>query len=234
MRKIAASLSITLAALMLTACGGNKTGQASSEPASETQAQTETEDVSAEPGSWAPLATVRERDIVSTDDEYDYEIVDGGASITSYKGSDTEVVIPDTIGGAPVTSIGFYAFEAKDQLLTVTMPETVTKICECAFCGCTSLYSINIPQGMQEIQRGAFVDCTALTDMTIPASVTKVGEETFTGCTSLASLNIENPDLAYESWGLEELPSVWVSAPEGSAASVWADKINSGEAEEVQ
>ena len=61
MRKIAASLSITLALLMLTACGGSKTGQASSEPAGETQPQSETEDVSSEPGSWAPLATVRER-----------------------------------------------------------------------------------------------------------------------------------------------------------------------------
>ena len=144
------------------------------------------------------------------------------------------MVIPDTLGGAPVTGIGFYAFEAKDQILTVTMPETVTKICECAFCGCTSLYSINIPQGLQEIQRGAFVDCSSLTDMTLPASVTAVGEEAFTGCQALSSVIIENPDLAYENWGLEEIPSVWVSAPDGSAAAVWAEKINSGEAMEVQ
>ncbi len=232
MKKIAASLSLILAVLTLTACGGSKTGQASSEPVGDDQA--ETEEVNNEPASWEELGTARERHIVSTDEQFDYEIYDGGAIITSYKGNDTEVVIPDTMGGAPVTDIGFYAFEGKSQVLTLTMPETVTKICECAFCGCSSLYSINIPQGLQEIQRGAFVDCTALTDMTLPASVTKVQEEAFTGCNALASLIIENPDLAYENWGLEELPALTVTAPEGSAAAVWAEKINNSEAGEVQ
>lgn len=233
MRKIAAALTFILAAMTLTACGGKKSGQDQSGPAGDnTQAIEETETVPEEPGSWAPLATVRERDIISTDDEFNYEILDGGAIITTYKGNAEEVIIPDTIGGAPVTNIGFYAFEAKDQLLTVTIPETVTRISECAFCGCTSLYSINLPQGLQEIQRGAFADCTSLTDMTLPSSVTEVQKETFTGCVSLSSLIIENPDLAYEDWGLEELPALTITAPEGSAASVWAQNITSAKEEQ--
>ena len=43
--------------------------------------------------------TVRERNIVSND-TYEYEIYKGGAIITKYKGSMTEVVIPDEIDGA--------------------------------------------------------------------------------------------------------------------------------------
>ncbi|MBQ3885356.1 MAG: leucine-rich repeat protein, partial [Ruminococcus sp.] len=86
-----------------------------------------------------------------------------------------------------------------------------------------------IPQNLKEIQRGAFVDCAALTDMTLPASVTKVCEEAFTGCTGLTSLTIQNPDLAYEAWGLEELPNLTVNTPEGSAAEKWASELHSGD-----
>lgn len=224
---IAVSLMLSLSAAIFAGCG--KIEDSSSDSDSEIKGQEETTAEVTELESWAPLVTVRERDIVSTNDEFNYEIFEGHAIITSYKGNAEDVVIPDEIGGAPVGEIGFYAFEAKTNLKTVVMPETVTKICECAFCGCTSLYAINIPQNLKEIQRGAFVDCAALTDMTLPVSVTKVCEEAFTGCTGLTSLTIENPDLAYEAWGLEELPNLTVNTPEGSAAEKWASELHNGD-----
>jgi hypothetical protein len=226
---ITVSLAFALSAGLLSACGGKKSGQDSESPDYETQPQEETAEVSTELESWAPLATVRDRDIVSTDDEFDYEVYEGHTIITSYKGNAQTVEVPAEMGGAPVTEIGFYAFEAKDGLLEVVLPDSVTKICECAFSGCADLYSINMPQSLTEIQRGAFVECTSLTDITIPASVVKVQEEAFTGCTGLTSVTVENPELEYDYWGLEELPSVTVYAPEGSAAAQWAEKINNGE-----
>lgn len=221
---IAVSLMLSLSAAIFAGCGKIEDSSSDSEP--EVIGQEETTAEVTELESWAPLVTVRDRNIVSTDDEFNYEIYEGHAIITSYKGDAEEIVIPDEIGGAPVGEIGFYAFEAKKNLRSVVMPETVTKICECAFCGCSSLYAINIPQNLKEVQRGAFVDCAALTDMTLPASVTKVSEEAFTGCTGLTSLTIENPDLAYEAWGLEDLPNVTVYAPEGSAAEKWVSELH--------
>lgn len=225
MRKTAAAILAVLAALSLAACVGGKSSEEKSSAVQESSApETSSAEEEIELDTWAPLATTRERNIVSDDELFDYEILDGGAIITKYKGSDTEVVIPDKIGGAPVTQIGFYAFEAKDELLTVAVPATVEKICECAFCGCASLYSINLPDKLKEIERGAFVDCVSLTTITLPESVEKVGEEAFTGCEGLTELNILNPDLIYEYWGLEEL-DVTINAPEGSVAALWAANL---------
>ena len=41
----------------------------------------------------------------------------------------------------------------------------------------------------------------------------------------MTSLTIMNPDLAYESWGLEDLPNLVVYAPEGSSAAAWASDM---------
>ena len=217
-RLLCVSFFLALTAV-LTGCG-ESTGKADNASTPTTQKVTEEADTTAEPGTYEPLATVRERDIVSNE-IYDYEIYDGGVIITKYKGSDTEVTIPDEIDGSPVTEIGFYAFEAMG-VSSVTLPETVRVIGEGAFIDCTALVSINLPSGLTTVERGAFAGCTAIPELTVPAGVKEIKRGAFAGCTSLTSLELLSAELSYDEWGIEDLPDLKIYAPEGSAAAGWA------------
>ena len=76
------------------------------------------------------------------------------AEVIDYGGEDTEIVIPETSRGLPVTSIGKRALRAKD-LTKVTFPERLETIEEFAF------------------------DSNSLTEIEIPASVTSIGHFAF-------------------------------------------------------
>jgi hypothetical protein len=52
---------------------------------------------------------------------------------------------------------------------TTVIPESVTKIGDDAFLGCTSLKSITIPESVTEIGSEAFYDCTSLVTINVPA-----------------------------------------------------------------
>ncbi len=62
-------------------------------------------------------------------------------TITGYTGAGGSVVIPSTIIGKPVTTIGSGAFFNKISLTSVTIPSSVTSIGPYAFGGCTGLTS---------------------------------------------------------------------------------------------
>ena len=223
-------LTAILSAFMLSAFScGNTTGSvetSSESSSSETPVEEKPDTADLDPQdmeAWLAAGekpTEVERDIVASDN-FEYEIKDGNATVTKYIGTDTDVVVPDELGGAPVTEIGYYAFEAKYDITSVRLPETVTLICEGAFMDCHSMAEINIPEAVTGIERGAFVACTSLTELNIPANVTFIQEEAFTACEGLQTLVINNPDLTYESWGLEDLPNLQVIAPEGSAMAQW-------------
>jgi deoxycytidine triphosphate deaminase len=108
----------------------------------------------------------------------DFIIEDG--VLTKYKGTDTEVVIPDG-----VTSIGRNVFAYCESLESITIPDSVTSIGGSAFSDCESLESITIPDSVTSIGWGAFVDCTSLESITIPDSVTSIGEDAFLDCPNL-------------------------------------------------
>lgn len=88
------------------------------------------------------------------------------------------------------TNIGICAFYDCKNLLSISIPNSVTIISGAAFTGCTGLKNIVIPNGVQEIGTYAFSDCSNLTNITIPNSVKEIGEYVFSNCKSLKSVII--------------------------------------------
>ena len=112
-------------------------------------------------------------------------------------------VIPDySAGSAPwnelsfntvvidkgVTGIGGYAFNQKEELLSIYIPDGVKKIGESAFEG-SGLISVTVPGSVEEIGNYSFHDCANLTSVTVSEGVKIIGERAFQGCTTLAYID---------------------------------------------
>ena len=122
---------------------------------------------------------------------YTYTVENGEATITGCDNSISgEVVIPDTLGGYPVTSIGDSAFFYFTDLSSITIPDSVTSIGDSVFYDCTGLTSITIPDSVTSIGEFAFYECTGLTSITIPDSVASIGFSAFNECSNLTNITI--------------------------------------------
>lgn len=72
--------------------------------------------------------------LAETDGDYTYTVSDDReVTITSYNGNDANLLLPDTLGGYPVTTIGDNAFYQCYSLISVTIPNGVTSIGDGAF-----------------------------------------------------------------------------------------------------
>lgn len=141
---------------------------------------------------------------------WNYEkLPDGTLEITSYKGQELSVIIPDRIGKAKVTSIGDWAFcpgtatrrtykEIRLQLHTVVIPDGVVRIGYGAFSGCEGLTNITIPESVTEISGRAFQFCGKLTSITLPKNLTIIEANTFEWCASLTEIAIPESVISIE------------------------------------
>ena len=75
-----------------------------------------------------------------------------------------EIIIPQTVNGKPVTSIGGIAFMYCDKLTNVVIPEGITYIGNGAFQGCIGLKRIVIPESVTKIKDYAFEGCNLIID----------------------------------------------------------------------
>lgn len=165
--------------------------------------------------------------IADQDGDYTYTVSNGEANITGYTGYGGSIIIPSTLGGYPVVSIGDYAFDSQrgylitsaaipdgvryigtyafgsmsglSSLSSIQLPEELEIIGGFAFSGCTKLTSISLPSGLNSIGGYAFFSCISITSVTIPANVSYIGPLPFYLCASLASINVDASNTNYSS-----------------------------------
>lgn len=123
--------------------------------------------------------------------DFEYIIQNGDAVLTKCNTEISgDVVIPDTLGGCPVTRISLHAFYGSQKMESVKIPDSVKTIDAFAFQSCTELKSVDFGGGVTFIGEEAFRGCTALTGITVPKTVTRIDANAFRGCTALASITL--------------------------------------------
>lgn len=113
--------------------------------------------------------TVGASDEALTEGYYTYTVENDEATITDCNDDISgDIVIPSTLGGYPVTSIGIYAFENCTGLTSVTIPNNVKYIGIYAFYS-SSLESVNFENGERNlvIASRAFYKCKNLKNISL-------------------------------------------------------------------
>ena len=98
---------------------------------------------------------------------YFQKLEDGTLRIADCDRTDSELIIPGSIGGDPVSTLGAGIFAGKG-LKKVTLPEGLREIEEGAFYLCESLEDVQLPESLQKIGTRAFVGIKA-ENLTMPA-----------------------------------------------------------------
>ena len=109
-------------------------------------------------------------------------------TINGYDGSVSEIVIPDTIEGLPVTVIAAHAFANDSNLQKITIGNNVTEIQSSSFQNCTNLTDVTLGENVRTIASSAFRDCDALSSITLPDSVVNLYSAAFYDCDSLTAV----------------------------------------------
>lgn len=114
-----------------------------------------------------------------------YEVGENAVTIYGCDENATELVIPETIEGKPVTNIAPNAFYGRRKLKSVSIPDSVMTIGKEAFKSCTLLEKVNLPSSLKQMGEDAFDSCESLCEITIPASLSEFYPGCFDGCTKL-------------------------------------------------
>ena len=142
---------------------------------------------------------VPQRQEVTAESDFDFDASSG--TIKKYKGTATDVVIPEKINGKTVRIIGKGAFGKKklssvvipegvetigqgafinNLLTTIKLPSTVKKIDSMAFTLNKSLSKVELNEGLEFIGQKAFMNDSSLTgEITIPSTVKTVMTSAF-------------------------------------------------------
>ena len=119
-----------------------------------------------------------------------YEISEGEVTITKCEYTISgDLIIPETLGGIPVTAIADKAFYGCSEITSVIIPESVTKIGKSAFSYCGALSEVYLPNELTEIGDEAFYMCFNLNKASLSnTKIKSIGARAFAYCESLSYL----------------------------------------------
>lgn len=142
--------------------------------------------------TWYYESSVTSTEFVSND-TYSY-LIDNNNTIYNFTFVDKsfEEFSFDSIENVEFTTISDSMFSECQNLKSITIPASVTRIGMNAFYNCTSLENVLFEDNSQllTIVSSAFSNCTSLSSIELPQGLTTIGSSAFSNCSSLASIII--------------------------------------------
>ena len=124
---------------------------------------------------------------------YEYQVKYGKVTINKLlRISETDLTIPETIEGYPVTELADGLFKGCDGLVSISLPAEITKIGDSVFEGCHTLQEVRCAGKLTSIDSRAFYECHALREIQSEGTITSLGSYAFYECNALETL----PDLS--------------------------------------
>ena len=169
---------------------------------------------------------------------------DGTILITSYKGADTEIIVPERIGKAAVTELNKHVFSAdvfsagarrianldiRKKITKIVLPEGLQTIGAAAFWGCASLETVEIPNTVTEMGSHMFTHCAELKEVRLPNALTSaIGDHFFSECGKLEKLRIPKgvPELGLCAFsGCDGLRDLYMGKETKPSPWCWLDRL---------
>ena len=100
------------------------------------------------------------------------------------------VTIPSSINGVKITKLANYAFDGKEFIEQVYIPEGIASIGQECFDGCKRLARVELPASVRTIGVYAFRNCAELYEAKLNEGLTEIGSSAFVGCSSLTGIDL--------------------------------------------
>ncbi|MBR5370958.1 MAG: leucine-rich repeat protein [Oscillospiraceae bacterium] len=153
----------------------------------------------------------------------DFLIV-GDGILYQYFGKETSVTVPDgvkVIGGNAWTQPRFIesatyrytALNPRNDLESVSLPDSVTEICPDTFRELEQLQSVRLPENLKHIGTNAFRESAKLSEINLPDGLLTIGEYAFYGCKSLADLTVPQTVTFIGKYALDD--TAWLPLQKG-------------------
>ena len=110
--------------------------------------------------------------------------VDGNGVLTGVSGltqGNTAVVIPSEVGGITVREIGMGVFKDNRNIVSLTIPDSVTTLQNRICSGCTALREVWLPSGLTVIPDETFDGCSSLSTVHFPNTLREIRSDAFCG-----------------------------------------------------
>lgn len=144
-----------------------------------------------------------------TSGKFEFMKLNGKLSLTEYYNYDTtNIEIPSSVGGLPVTAVAAEAFAYHEEIESIVIPKGVTTIGSHAFIECPSLSSVTLPSTLKEIGNASFFNCGSIEQITLPSGLEKIGEDAFYYCESLKTITIPASVTEVGRWAFEQCMSL--------------------------
>lgn len=102
------------------------------------------------------------------DGDYQYHLLENGTyAISGYYGKEANLTLPSEFRGSIITELGDLSCSLLEDLVSVTIPETIVTIGAECFQSCPLLESVTIPSSVTNIKYGAFSSCPNLKNVYI-------------------------------------------------------------------